>query len=46
MPTCVSEEELLTVDQNFHPLPLKIGNAILLKVVSLDKPENFHIGRF
>jgi hypothetical protein len=29
MPTCVNEQELLAVDQDFHPLPLKIGNAIL-----------------
>jgi hypothetical protein len=29
MPTCVSEQELLTIDQDFHPFPLKIGNAIL-----------------
>jgi hypothetical protein len=29
MPMCVGEEEVLSVDQVFHPLPLKIGNAIL-----------------
>jgi hypothetical protein len=29
MPICVSEQEVLLVDQVFHPFPLKIGNAIL-----------------
>jgi hypothetical protein len=29
MPICVSEQEVLSVDQAFHPLPVKIGNAIL-----------------
>jgi hypothetical protein len=25
----VSEQEVLSVDQDFHPFPLEIGNAIL-----------------
>jgi hypothetical protein len=25
----VKEQEVLSVDEDFHPLPLKIGNAIL-----------------
>jgi hypothetical protein len=29
MPMCVSEQEVLPVDQAFYPLPLKFGNAIL-----------------
>jgi hypothetical protein len=29
MPMCVSEQEVLSVDQAFQPFPLKIGNAIL-----------------
>jgi hypothetical protein len=28
MSICVSEQEVLAVDQDFHPFPLKIGNAI------------------
>jgi hypothetical protein len=29
MPICASEQEVLSVDQAFHPFPLKIGNANL-----------------
>jgi hypothetical protein len=29
MPTCDNEQEVLVVDQDFHPFPLKLGNAIL-----------------
>jgi hypothetical protein len=29
MPIGASEQEVLPVDQVFHPFPLKIGNAIL-----------------
>jgi hypothetical protein len=29
MATYISEQEVLSVDQDFHPFPLKIGNAIL-----------------
>jgi hypothetical protein len=29
MPLCLGEQEVLPVDQVFHPFPLKIGNANL-----------------
>jgi hypothetical protein len=29
MPFFVNEQVVLAVDQDFHPFPLKIGNAIL-----------------
>jgi hypothetical protein len=29
MPIYVSEQEVLSVHQAYHPFPLKIGNAIL-----------------
>jgi hypothetical protein len=29
MPTCDIEQEVLTIDQDFHPFLLKIGNVIL-----------------
>jgi hypothetical protein len=46
MPLSFSEQEVLSFDQVFHPFPLKIWNAIYMKVVSLNKLDNFHKGRF
>jgi hypothetical protein len=46
MPFSIKEQEVLAVDQDFHPFPLKIGNAILHESCALDKLDNFHIGRF
>jgi hypothetical protein len=46
MSLCFGEQEMLTVDQVFHPFPLKFEMSFNMKVVSLEKLNNFHIGRF
>jgi hypothetical protein len=46
MPPCLGEQEVLPVDQVFHPFPLKIEMPIYMKVVSLNKLDNFLKGRF
>jgi hypothetical protein len=46
MPLGVSEQEVLAVDQVFHLFPLEFEMLIYKKVVSLNKLDNFHNGRF
>jgi hypothetical protein len=49
MPFHVNEHEVLAVDQDFHPstlFPSKLEMPSYMKVVSLNKLDNFHIGRF
>jgi hypothetical protein len=46
MPPGLGEQELLAVDQVFHPFHPIFEMPIYMKVVSLDKLDNFHIGRF
>jgi hypothetical protein len=46
MPIGVSEQEVLSVDQVFHLFPSKFDMPIYIKVVSLNKLDNFHKGRF
>jgi hypothetical protein len=47
MSLCFGEHEMLTVDHVFHPFfHPKFEMPIYMKVVSLDKLDNFHIGEF
>jgi hypothetical protein len=46
MPICVNVQEVLAVDQDFHLFHSKLEMPSYMKVVSLDKLDNFHIGRF
>jgi hypothetical protein len=46
MPPNCREQEVLTFEQVFHLFPLKIEMSIYMKVVSLNKLDNFHKGRF
>jgi hypothetical protein len=46
MPLCFGEQELLAVDQVFHPFPLKISNAFQNEICVPKKLDKFHIGRF
>jgi hypothetical protein len=46
MPACVPEQEILTFQQVFQAFPLKIEMPIYMKVVSLNKLDNFHKGKF
>jgi hypothetical protein len=46
MSLCFGKQELLTVDQVFHHFHSKLEMLIYLKVVSLDKLDNFLKGRF
>jgi hypothetical protein len=46
MALCFGEQEMLTVDHIFLPFDPKFEMRIYMKVVSLDKLDNFHIGRF
>jgi hypothetical protein len=46
MPLSFSEQELLAVDQVFHRFHSKFEMPSYMKVVSLEKLDNFHIGRF
>jgi hypothetical protein len=45
MSLCLGEQELLAVDQFFHPFPLKIWKAIQHESCALEKLDNFRIGR-
>jgi hypothetical protein len=42
----VSEQEVLLFGQVFYLFALKIQMPIYMKVVSLNKLDNFHKGRF
>jgi hypothetical protein len=46
MPMGVSEQEVLSVDQVFHIFPSKFEMPFYMKVMSLNKLDNFHKGRF
>jgi hypothetical protein len=46
MPACVHEQEMLTLEQVFMPFLSKSKMPIYMKVVSLNKMDNFHKGRF
>jgi hypothetical protein len=46
MPPCLGELELLAVDRVFIFFHSIFEMPIHMKVVSLDKLDNFHIGRF
>jgi hypothetical protein len=46
MPTGVSEQEVLSVDQVFHLFLSKFGMPLYMNVVFLNKLDNFHKGRF
>jgi hypothetical protein len=46
MSLCVSEQEVLSVDQVFHLFTSKFEMPIYMKVVSLNKLDNFYKGRF
>jgi hypothetical protein len=46
MPLCFDEQELLTVDHVFILFHSKFEMPFNMKVVSLEKLDNFHIGRF
>jgi hypothetical protein len=46
MPTGVSEQEVLSVNQVFHLFLSKFGMPLYMKVVSLNKLDNFHKGKF
>jgi hypothetical protein len=46
MLACVHEQEILSFGQVFHAFPLKFEMPIYMKVVSLNKLENIHKGRF
>jgi hypothetical protein len=46
MPIGVSEQEVLPVDQAFHLFPSKFEMPFYMKVVSLNKLDNFLKGRF
>jgi hypothetical protein len=45
MPACVHEQEMLTLEQVFMPFHSKFEMPIYMKVVSLNKLENFPKGR-
>jgi hypothetical protein len=45
MPACVHEQEMLTLEQVYHAFPLKFEMPIYMKVVSLNKLDNFPKGR-
>jgi hypothetical protein len=46
MPACVHEQEILTFEQVFMLFHSKFEMPIYMKVVSLNKLDNFHKGRF
>jgi hypothetical protein len=46
MSPCFGEQELLAVTMFFANFHSKFEMPIYMKVVSLDKLDNFHIGRF
>jgi hypothetical protein len=46
MSLCFGEQEMLTADHVFILFHPKFEMSIYMKVVSLDKLDNFHIGRF
>jgi hypothetical protein len=46
MPPHSDEQELLAVDQLFHPFHSKFGWSFTMKVVSLGNLDKFDIGRF
>jgi hypothetical protein len=46
MSLCFGEQEMLTVDHVFTNFHSKFEMPICMKVVSLNKLDNFHIGRF
>jgi hypothetical protein len=46
MPPCLSEQELLSVDHVFTDFHSKLEMPIYMKVVSLNKLDNFYKGRF
>jgi hypothetical protein len=46
MSPCLGEQELLAVDHVFTNFHSKFEMPIYMKVVSLDKLDNFLIGRF
>jgi hypothetical protein len=46
MPLSFSEQEVLLVDQVFHLFPSKFEMPIYMKVVSLNKLDNFRNGSF
>jgi hypothetical protein len=46
MPSCLGEQELLAVDHVFILFHSKFEMPSYMKVVSLKKLDNFHIGRF
>jgi hypothetical protein len=46
MPPCLCAQELLAVDQIFMLFRSKFEMPIYTKVVSLNKMDNFHKGRF
>jgi hypothetical protein len=43
---CFGKQELLAVDQVFHLFPSKFEMPIYMKVVSIEKLDNVHKGRF
>jgi hypothetical protein len=46
MPTCSGKQEVLAVDQVFTLFCSKFEMPFYMKVVSLNKMDNFHKGRF
>jgi hypothetical protein len=46
MSLCFGKQKLLAVDQVFTFFLSKFEMPIYMKVVSIDKLDNFHIGRF
>jgi hypothetical protein len=46
MPPCLSEQELLSVDHVFTNFLSNFEIPIYMKVVFVDKLDNFHVGRF
>jgi hypothetical protein len=46
MSPCLGEQEMMSVDQFFTNFLSKFEMPIYMKVVSLEKLEDFHIGRF
>jgi hypothetical protein len=46
MSACSGKQEVLAVDQVFANFPSKFEMPIYMKVVSLNKMDNFHKGRF
>jgi hypothetical protein len=46
MPLCFGKQDLLAVDHAFHLFRSKFEMPIYMKVVSIEKLDNVHKGRF